>query len=150
MKKSFGILTALLILVLVSFLLMLVLKASNVGVKHTSDTFLKEQAELFMKSSIENSILAIEGYERNASNKCLHYINFLSPDKKFKANITILRYYCKKGSKCLDYCSDLAVPIQTTQSHGNVLLKVVVQTTNQNQRSKNKQIRISKITLQKP
>jgi len=149
LKKAFGIMTALFILVLVSFLLMLVLKASSVGVKHVSDTYLKAQAELFMHSSIENAIMAIEGYKRNSSNKCLKNIHFTSSDGRFEANISVLRYYCydKDNSDC-KYC-DNAVNIETSKSNGNVVLYTIVQTTD-SARNGDKKLRFSKVTIQKP
>jgi hypothetical protein len=139
--------TALLILVLVSFLLMLVLKASSVGVKHVADTYIKTQAELFMQSSIENAILAIEGYERNNSSQCLKHIYFTSSDGRFESNTTILRYYCYDLDKCPN--CDIAVPIQTSKSQANVVLYTIVKTTN-SPRNGGKKIKIAKLTLQKP
>ena len=149
MKKSFGIMTALFILVLVSFLLMLVLKASSIGVKHASDTYIKEQAELFMQSSIENAILAIEGYERNSTSKCLKNIYFTSSDGRFEANISVLRYYCydKENTSC-KYC-DNGVNIETSKSNGNVVLYTIIQTTS-SPRNGDKKLRFSKVTIQKP
>jgi len=146
LKKAFGIMSALLILVLVSFLLMLVLKVASISSKHVGDTYLKSQAILFMQSSIENSILAIEGYERNSSNKCLKHINFISSDGKFESNTTVLRYYCYDMNKCP--CPN-AVKIDTPQSHGNVVLYTIVNTTNSD-RNKGYKIRIEKVTIQKP
>ena len=147
MKKAFGIMTALFILVLVSFLLMLVLKASSVGVKHVSDTYLKEQAELFMHTSIENAIMAIEGYERNDTSKCLKHIYFQSSDGRFDANISVLRYYCYDMSKCPN--CDIAEKIEEDKSQGNVVLYTLIQTTN-SPRNGDKKLRFSKVTIQKP
>ena len=147
MKKAFGIMTALFILVLVSFLLMLVLKASSVGIKHVSDTYLKEQAELFMHTSIENAIMAIEGYERNSSSKCLKNIHFTSSDERFEANISVLRYYCYDMSECPN--CDIAKKIDESKSNGNVVLYTIVQTTN-SPRNGSKKLRFSKVTIQRP
>ena len=146
MKKAFGIMTALFILILVSFLLMLVLKASSVGVKHVSDTYLKEQAELFMHTSIENAIMAVEGYKRDSSNKCLKHIYFTSSDGRFESNISVLRYYCSDDS-CND-CDNL-VKIDTDKSNGNIVLYTVVSTTD-SPRNGDKKLRFSKVTIQKP
>jgi len=139
--------TALLILILVSFLLMLILKASSVGIKHVADSYLKEDAQLFMQSSIENSIMAIEGYERNDSSKCLKHIHFKSSDGRFESNTTILRYYCYDMDKCPN--CDIAVQIKTDKSQGNTLMQTVVYTTN-SPRNGDKKLRFSKVTLQKP
>ena len=147
MKKGFGIITALLILVLVSFLLMLVLKVSSIGIKHASDTYIKEQAELFMQTTIENSIMAIEGYERNDTSGCLKHIYFKSSDGRFESNTTVLRYYCYDMDKCPS--CDIAVPIQTDKSQGNVVLYSIVTTTD-SARNGGKKIKITKVTIQKP
>ena len=147
MKKGFGVITALIIVVLVSFLLMLVLKSASIGVKHTSDSYIKEQAELFLRSSVENAILAIEGYERNSSSGCLKHINFIDSSNRFESNTTVLRYYCYDLSKCPN--CDIAVKINTDDSHGSVLLKTVVQTTN-SERNDNKKVRITQISIQRP
>ena len=147
MKKAFGIMTALIILVLVSFLLMLVLKASSVGIKHVSDTYLKEQAELFMHTSIENAIMAIEGYERNDTSKCLKHIYFTSSDGRFEANISIFRYYCYDMSKCPN--CDIATKIEESKSQGNLVLYTIVSTTS-SPRNGSKKLKFSKVTIQKP
>jgi len=139
--------TALLILVLISFLLMLILKVSSIGVKHVGDTYINSQAELFMQSSIENSIMAIEGYERSNDNGCLKHINFISSDGRFESNTTVLRYYCYDMADCPN--CDIAVQIQTDRSHGNVLLYTVVSTTS-SARNGNKKLKFSRVTLQKP
>ena len=147
MKKGFGIITALLILVLVSFLLMLVLKISSIGAKHASDTYIKEQAELFMHTTIENAIMAIEGYERNDSSKCLKHIYFKSSDSRFESNTTVLRYYCYDMDKCPN--CDIAQEIKTDKSQGNLVLYTVVKTTD-SLRNGSKKIKITKVTIQKP
>lgn len=147
MKKGFGIITALLILLLVSFLLMLVLKTSSIGLKHSSDTYIKEQAELFMLTTIENAIMSIEGYERNDSSKCLKHIYFKSSDNRFESNTTVLRYYCYDTDKCPN--CDIAKKINTDKSQGNIVLYTVVQTTN-SLRNGGKKIKITKVTIQKP
>ena len=147
MKKGFSILESLVILVIVAFILMLVLKYSYIGVKHLSDTYIKEQAELFMDSSIENSILAIEGYERNSSSKCLTDINFTSNDKRFLSHIHIKKYYCYDLSDCP--CNN-AEKINTEDSHGMVLMVATVETNNSNPKNNNKKIRLIRTTIQRP
>ncbi|RUM56620.1 MAG: hypothetical protein DSY40_01975 [Nautilia sp.] len=147
MKRGFGLITVLLIMVLVSFLLMLVLKVAAMGIKHTSYSYKKERASLFLRSSIENTILAIEAYERNSSSKCLKQINFVSGSNRnggnFEANITILRYYCYDMSKCPN--CDIAKKIDSRDEHGNVLIKAVVQSTD-----KDEPVRITNISIQRP
>ena len=146
MKKGFGLATAMLILILVAVLLNVVVKISFISVKHTSDSYLRERAELFMQSSIENTLLAIEGYKRNSS--CLKEINFTDEDRRFFANVKILRYYCYDLNDCP--CGNLAKKIDTDFSNGYVLLDVLVESNLSNKKNNNKLIRLEKITLQRP
>ena len=149
-KRGFGILQALIFLVLVSFLMMISLKTASVGVKHVSDSYLKERAELFMYSAIENSVLAIEGYERNSSSKCLESIKFYDKNNstaRFIATTKILRYYCYDMSDCP---CDNAVKIDTEDSHGTVLMSTVVETNPNNPKNNGKKIKITRVTLQRP
>jgi hypothetical protein len=158
MKKGFGIIQALVFLILVSFLMMIALKTASVGVKHVSDTYVKEQAELFMHTSIENAILAIEGYERNSSSKCLTDINFSTPptgdpaQSRFISHTKVLRYYCYKDTIGDDKrCPcDNAVPIETEDSHGTVLMSTIVETNSNHPKNYGKKIRLVKVTIQRP
>ena len=74
MKKAFGLISAIIVLLLIATLMVAVVKFAFISVKHTSDSYLIQRAQLFMQSSIENAIMAIEGYER--SSDCLKKIHF--------------------------------------------------------------------------
>jgi len=146
LRKGIGLISTLIILLLVATLTVMVLKISFISISHVSDTYMKERAELFMQSAIENALLAIEGYKRNTTNKCLQTMHFVDENKRFEANVTVLKYYCYN----LDNCPcDNAVKIETDKSHGNVLLKVIVNSIS-SPKNNNKKIRIEKITLQRP
>ena len=145
MKKAFGLMSAIIILLLISTLLVAVVKFAFVSVKHTSDSYLIQRAQLFMQSSIENAIMAIEGYKR--SSDCLSNIHFIDENNMFEANITILRYYCYDNDDCP--CEDLNKSIKTYKSHGYVLMKVVVESNTSNPRV-DKKIRLITTTLQRP
>ena len=145
MKKAFGLMSAIIILLLISTLLVAVVKFAFVSVKHTSDSYLIQRAQLFMQSSIENAIMAIEGYKR--SSDCLSNIHFIDENNMFEANITILRYYCYDNDDCP--CEDLNKSIKTDKSHGYVLMRVVVESNISNPRV-DRQIRLITTTLQRP
>ena len=98
-----------------------------------------------MKSAIENTILAIEGYKRD--NKCLKHITFKDEKNRFIAKIDILRYYCYYLNDCP---CDNVKKISTNKSHGYVLLKVIVKSNLSNLKNGNKKIRLEKITLKRP
>ena len=147
MKKAFGLISAIIVLLLIATLMVAVVKFAFISVKHTSDSYLIQRAQLFMQSSIENAIMAIEGYKRDNTNKCLENIHFTDENNMFEANITILRYYCYDKSDCP--CGDLNKSIKTDKSHGYVLMKVVVESNTSNPRVE-KKIRLITTTLQRP
>ena len=145
MKKAFGLISAIIVLLLIATLMVAVVKFAFISVKHTSDSYLIQRAQLFMQSSIENAIMAIEGYER--SSDCLKNIHFIDENQMFEANITILRYYCYDKNDCP--CGDLNKSIKTDKSHGYVLMRVVVESNTSNPRV-DKKIRLMTTTLQRP
>ncbi len=139
--------SAIIILLLIATLMSVVVKVAFMSVKHTTDTYMQERARLFMQSVIENSLLAIEGYERNSTNKCLKEIRFSDENSIFYADVKILRYYCYDLNKCP--CPSLAKKIETPVSHGYVLMKVRVESNTSNPRV-DKKIVLIKTTLQRP
>ncbi|WP_024787666.1 MULTISPECIES: hypothetical protein [unclassified Lebetimonas] len=145
MRKGIGLIWAIIILLLIATLMTAVTKIAFFSVKHTSDTYMIQRAQLFMQSAIENAILAIEGYDRSGGN-CLKTIHFTDEDGRFKANITILRYYIYK--KCPNNCN-ICVPIKTGFSNGYVLMDVKVVSLN-SAKNDNKKIVLEKVTLQRP
>ena len=145
MKKGIGVVSALIIMLLIATLMVIVTKFAFISVKHVSDTYLQQRGMIFMQSAIENAILAIEGYDRNA--KCLEHITFEDEQNRFIAKIDVLRYYCYSLTDCP--CGNVK-KIYTDKSHGYVLLKVVVESNLSNIRNNNKKIRLEKITLQRP
>jgi hypothetical protein len=95
--------------------------------------------------------LAISGFDRSGG-YCLKNLNILSEDKRFEANVSIAKYYLFDGKDnngtVLSNC-DIVQSIATEDSHGMVELEVIVQTTN-NARNKDKEIRLTRRTLQRP
>jgi hypothetical protein len=145
LRKGIGLIWAIIILLLIASLMSTVTKIAFFSVKHTSDTYMIQRAQLFMQSAIENAILAIEGYDRSGG-KCLKKIHFTDEDNRFEANITILRYYIYKT--CPSDC-DICRPIKTDFSNGYVLMDVKVAALN-NVKNDNKKLLLEKVTLQRP
>jgi hypothetical protein len=148
LRKGIGLIWAIIILLLIASLMSAVTKIAFFSVKHTSDSYMIQRAQLFMQSAIENAILAIEGYKRNEG-KCdfLKIIHFVDEDGRFEANISVLKYYIY-GNKCQSDCS-ICKPIQTDFSNGYVLMDVKVAALN-NAKNDNKKILLEKVTLQRP
>lgn len=146
MKRGIGLIWAIIILILIASLMGAVSKIAFFSVNHTSDTYMIERGEIFMQSSIENALLAIEGYDRVTNQDCLRSIHFVDEDKRFESNITILRYYIYKT--CPSNCN-ICVPIKTDFSNGYVVMDVNVSSID-NAKNNHKKILIHQITLQRP
>ncbi len=137
---------AIFMLLLLSGISILTLQAVRIHVKEYADSYNKEQAQLFLQSVIEAALLRIESFKRDKD--CIQRMNFIAPDKKFEANVTLQRYYIfDKDANNIQNCS-IVQEIATPQSNGYVLMNVVVSST------KNAKIvspiRITKRTLQRP
>lgn len=153
MRKGFGLLQALLIIVLVSGILVIAMRYATVSIKQTSDLYVKEAASVFMDSAVELSLLAISGYDRNLRNNCLENIYITSSDKRFSANVNVAKYYLYKGfdnnDTNLTNC-DVVVPIKSEDTHGMVMLEVVIETNAAHPKNGDKSIRLMRRTLQRP
>jgi len=147
LRKSFGLISAIIILLLVATLMVAVVKFSFISVKHTGDSYMQQRAELFMQSVIENSLLAIEGYDRKSSGNCIQNLEFTDENGRFSAKVKVLKYYCYDLNDCP--CGN-AVQISTPKSHGYVLLKVDVFTLQNSTKNSGKKIFLEKTTLQRP
>ena len=141
---------ALLVIVLVSGILVIAMKYANVNVKQTKDIYLKESAELFMNSAVELSLLAISGYDRNSTNSCLDEVSITSPDQRFLADVNITKYYLLAGSADCARCGSLCEPIDTKESQGMVMLRVVVETNATHPKNRGEKIKLTRRTLQRP
>jgi hypothetical protein len=142
LKKAFSLFWALGIILIVSTLMVAVVKISSIQVEHTTDSYLIQRAQIFLHSVIENSILAIEGYKRE--NDCLEDMIFRDEDNRFEAKVKVLRYYCYDSCPCSN-----TKLIQTSKSHGYVLLKIIVYSTD-NPKNGDKRVYLERITLQRP
>jgi len=134
-------------MILISSLLMLALKFSYVGRKNSKNFYFREKAELFLKNAVELSLLAISGYDRGKKLNCLQKIKIISKDKLFVADINVSKYYLYEGSKELSYCEN-SKSIKTKESHGMVVLDIVVRNNPKNRKIK-KRIFLTKKTVQK-
>ena len=146
MRRGFGILQALLVIVLVSGIVMIAMKYATISVKHTKDLYIKESAELFMDSAIELTLLAISGYDRNVSNDCLEEVNITSSDGRFRADINISKYFLYENP----HNCDRNKTIQTEDSHGMVMLEVRVESNSSHPKNKDTNIALYRRTLQRP
>ncbi|HIE34941.1 MAG TPA: hypothetical protein EYP79_01930 [Campylobacterales bacterium] len=132
MKRAFGLMQAIMIILIVSGVALLTLKYASIQSKHYSDSYLKEQAELFLLSATEAALLAISGFDRQENNNCLKTINVISPNGKFEANIRIEKYFLyngedSEGKPWPSSCSEKVESIGRKHSHGMILIQAVVE-----------------------
>jgi len=140
MRRGVGIWQAIMIILIVSGIMMIALKYSSISAKHTADTYVREQAELFLNSAVEIAMLQISGYDRSGGD-CLENVHIESPGAHFVADVTMEKYYLFSGT-----CSNVTTEVVTTEeSHGYVMMNVVVTST----KSLNP-VRIERRTLQHP
>ena len=147
MRRGFGLMQALMVIVLISGLMVVVMKYTQYSIKQTKDLYIRESAELFMNSAVELSLLAIQGYDRNNSN-CLKEVNITSSDQRFNADINITKYFLYKDYN-LSSCSRVQ-KIETEDSHGMVMLEITVETNSSNPKNHGTDIILRRRTLQRP
>lgn len=150
MRRGFGLVQALLVIILISGIMVIAMKYAKISIKQTSDAYAKESAELFMDSAIEMTLLGISGYERNSTSGCLKEVHILSEDKRYQADVNITHYYLLKNSQDCLFCGTLCVPVETEESHGMAMLEVSVFTNENHPKNQDKKIRLTRRTLQRP
>jgi len=147
MRRGFGLIQALIVIVLISGIMVIAMKYAQISVRQTGDSYVRESAELFMDSAIEATLLALSDYNR--TNGCLHEVNVTSWDNRFFADVNITQYFLYEGKDGVNPC-DRNVSIQTEESHGMVMLEVRVRTNTLNAKNEGKNIRLTRRTLQRP
>jgi hypothetical protein len=119
MRRGFGIITAIIIMMTVATLMSLMIGLSSSTVKQTSDIYLKQQAELLLRSSTEFALLAISGH--NNSIDCVENINITY--NSFTSNVNI--WYL--GSGIPAGCNhNLSYNVQTDDSNYTAIIDVTV------------------------
>ncbi|MCJ7766529.1 MAG: hypothetical protein MUP09_11385 [Thiovulaceae bacterium] len=134
------------IMLIVSGMMVVALKYARISAEHTTDTYLREQTELYMNSAIEMALLAISQHDR--STVCLS--NYSAPvvsirGVTYSSDINITKYYLLKGDA--DSCpSSQTQLIGTEETHGMVMLEVEAKATSGSKTV----VRILRRTLQRP
>ena len=137
MRKAFGMIQVLFFMVILSTILTITMKYASITVKQTSSLYAKEQAELFMNSSIELALLGISSHKHQNETSLLKYIHVISDDKRFEANITVNKYYLFSNNS-----------VQTEESTGMIDMNIVVETNNTHPKN-NQPIKLQRRSLQR-
>jgi hypothetical protein len=157
MRHAFGLPQVLLIILFIGGIVSVTMRFASLGAKHYSDSYMREQAELFLQSATEAALLRISSYDRNATQDCIQEINVTLPSLKdnstlFNASITIHRYYLYNGldnhEVNLTGCNRIA-SIETPESHGMIDMTVIIESNNTNPQILHP-IRLERRSLQRP
>jgi len=143
MRRGFSLITAIIILVIISTLMVLMLSLSSQTAKQTGDIYQKEQIELLAKSATEYAILAIHGHENNTS--CINTVHIDYPSStnpQYSIDLSI--YYIGSNLPC-DSNHTLANNISTSDSNGTIIVDTIVTNLQSNE-----PIRYHRRTIQKP
>ncbi|OQX74781.1 MAG: hypothetical protein B6D59_01140 [Campylobacteraceae bacterium 4484_4] len=135
MRRGFGMIQVLFFMVLMATLLTIMMKYATISVRQTEDTYLREQAELFMQSAIELALLGIQRHDKSGG--LLRHIRIISDDKRFIADVNVTKYYLYPST------------IQTEESNGMVAMQIVVET-NATHPKNSRRLRFTRRTLQRP
>lgn len=157
MKKGFGIIMAIIFIVIIATIGALSLSLSTKGVKETSDIYLKTQANLLLKSATEYAILAFSAHDRNATNNCINDINMTypvaGPNRLFDIQIILAYLQNPPGNvACRSFrgnanANDPRDQITNTDSNFIMRVDVIVQTA---PGVSTEPIRLHRRTIQKP
>ncbi len=148
MRRGFGLITAIVILITVATLMTLMISLSSSAVKSTTDLYLKEQAEILARSATEYALLAISGHDNSVN--CVENINITyptsPPNNTHDINVTI-QYI---GNAIPLTCNNILVNnIDTNDSNLTVIIDTVVSVNQANTRII-QPIRFHRRTIQKP
>ncbi len=141
MRRGFGLIQVIFFMVLLSTILAITMRYASISAKQTGDLFVKEQAELFMQSSIELAILGLQSHNKNSG--CMHHVRIISHDKRFVADINLSNYFLLNSETC-----DRKTPINTEESNGMVVMDIVVET-NTTHPKNNRNLRLVRRTMQR-
>ncbi len=142
MRKSFSLIITIAFIVIMSVIGMMILKFSSSSTAHTARSFMDTRAELMLRSSTEYAILALQGHEINATNKCLNEVNL--SDNLFDIKIKY-HYFIEGNCSSAVWSGCQCSQIDTVDTNGSVLVYITVTSKNPNFH-----IRKVRFTLQNP
>lgn len=148
-KRGFGIITAIVLLVLIATVGAMIISIAVMNSKKATDDYLRVQAEMLARSATEFAVMRIQGFDRSngtpadtTDDKCLETIN-IKAEPSFEVNTTI-SYMMSSDTAC---GNELATDVSDPDLNGMAMIDVVVTTKDG---TTTEPIRIHKRTLQKP
>ena len=145
MRRGFGIITAIIIMMTIALLMSMSIGLSTATTKQTSDVYIKEQAKLFIRSATEYALLAISGHNNNSN--CVKDIKISYPNSTNPQYIaTVNVWYIANGAPAS--CPLLKNNIVTDESNLTAIIDVIVEA--QSVLGITEPIRLHRRTIQKP
>ena len=112
MRRGFGMIQVIFFMLILSGILTITMKYASITVKQTEDLYIKEQAELFMRSAIELTLLGISSHEHSTTR--IENVKVISDDKRFIADIAITKYYLSQES---NGTISMDIVVETNSTH---------------------------------
>lgn len=131
MRRGFGMIQVIFFMLILSGILAISMKYASITTKQTEDLYIKEQAELFMQSAIELTLLGIS----RAANR-INEVYVVSDDKRFTADVNITKYYI------------FGENLETEISNGMISMDIVVETNNSHPKN-TRELKLTKRSLQR-
>lgn len=146
-SRGFGVMTAMIILVIVATLGALMLSFSSSSVKQAGDDYLRLQAQLLAQSAQEFALLRISGFNRGGGG-CLENLDIKADP--FDINVTI--YYIFDSPAPAGCTQVLNTSLIDHDSNGTAIIDVVVTTASNSvgQDYTTEPITVHRRTIQKP
>ena len=143
-RKGFGLITAIIMMMIVAILMSLMIGLSSSTIKQTSNLFIKEQARLHLRSATELALLAISGH--NNSVDCIENMSIDFNNNSYQANINM--WYIGRGipAGCHHILEN---NISTDDSNYTVVMDITVEA-NQTKLGLTEPIKLYRRTIQKP
>jgi type II secretory pathway pseudopilin PulG len=143
MRSGFGLITAIIIMVLTATIGTMILSVASMTSKKAMDDHLRLQAELLAKSATEFALLRISGYSRSGGN-CLQNVDISA--YPYDINVTIwYMFSTDPGAGCTNKLSVTAEP----NANGTAIIDTVV-TLDSASGMVTEPITVHRRTLQKP
>lgn len=121
------------IMIFIATIAIMGMKYSKLAVNHYEDTYVKEQAQLFLQNAKEWALYEISGHQRTSNcwaGGTLKKNDLITSAKKpaidFIATVTAERYFLLNPSTDYTTCAALREAIQTPESHGMVQLFITI------------------------
>ena len=124
-RKAFSMITAIIVIVLMSSVAMFIMSISGKMVKETTTQYQREQAILLSKSYTEYAVMAVTANEHNStSTPCLNTISGTYQDYKIDANISYIGYGINAAG--VKKCDRVDNSVTTLNSPLNIIIDVFV------------------------